>query len=97
MQPDPETKAILSEQAELKSMVLGTGWGIARGKLTERVMDLQNAFNIEEATPEKMFLDLQSRKMASMVLLDWLRDIEGSAAVADEVSKPFDRGYIVNV
>lgn len=94
---DSETKAVLSEQQHLALLVDGTGWGIARAKLVEKINELQNAFSIEETTPEKMLVDLQSRKLASTILFDWLRDIESNKQVAEETRSALDKGYIFKV
>lgn len=94
---DAESKAVLSEQEHLTGLVAHTGWAIARAKLVSRVLDLQNAFNIEETTPEKMLIDLQARKMASGVLFDWLRDIESSKDVLEETRSSLDKSYLFKV
>jgi len=93
---DKETKDIVTEQIELKSFTETKAWGIIRLKYTEKVLALQNAFDIDSSDPQRMFLDLQARKIASTILFDFLRDIEGSAAQAED-NKDMDKPYIVRL
>lgn len=79
---DSETKQIVSEQSKLQELLSHEGWKIARRKIEEEILGLQNAFDIETGTPEEMIRDLQARKMASTMLFDWLRQLEGDAESA---------------
>lgn len=94
---DNETKAVLSEQEHLLDLIGRKGWEIARARLTARVLDLQNAFNIEDMTPEKMVIDLQARKLASTILYDFLKDIESSKEVIDENKVALDKAWRFSV
>lgn len=94
---DKETQDILLRYKEIHDLVGHAGWRLVREKLTNKVLELQNAFNIEEATPEKMLIDLQARKMASMVLFDWLREVEGDAVAAVENPATLDKSYVVKL
>ncbi len=91
---DIENEKIHTSQKTLKALVAHDGWSLAREKFTEKILELQNAFSIEDSTPEKMVIDLQSRKIASSVLFDFLREIEGTASQADEASIK-SKDYIV--
>ena len=91
---DKETSEVYSEQKTLQSLVGHQGWPLARQMFTEKILELQNAFDIEDSSPEKMVIDLQARKMASTLLFDFLRQIEGTASQVEE-TKPLDKGYIV--
>lgn len=93
---DNETKKIVSEQVELKSFTESKAWGIIRVKYTEKVLALQNAFEINTDDPQKMLIDLQARKLASSILFDFLREIEGTAAQAED-NKDLDKPYIVRL
>lgn len=91
---DKETKDILSESKQLQSLVNADGWSVAKSKLVNKITDLQNAFNIEDKTPEGMLVDLKARKIATLILFDWIRDVEGTAQSADDFKKQ-SKGYIV--
>lgn len=91
---DKETQQVLSEAKQLQSLVGSEGWSVARGKLTQKIIDLQNAFNIEDKSADEMLVDLKARKQASLVLFDWLRDVEGTASGADDV-RVFRKSYII--
>lgn len=91
---DIETKRILGEAKQLQSLVNGEGWDIARKKLTDKIADLQNAFNIEDKDEHEMLTDLKARKLATAILFDWIRDIEGTAHGADDM-KINKKSYII--
>lgn len=91
---DKETLQIISEQKTIANLVGHDGWKIARQKFVDKMLDLQNAFNIEDTDPTKMLIDLQARKMATGILHDFLREIEGTAQQAFE-NKNIDKSYII--
>ena len=93
---DRETQAIVSEQKKLADLLGNEGWVIARNKFAEKVLDLQNAFNIEDKTPEEMVIDLRARKMATILLWDFLKQIEGAAEMP-EAPTPTTKDYIVQL
>lgn len=89
---DKETKQVITDAKQLQSLVNSEGWGVAREKLVHKITDLQNAFNIEDKDEHEMLVDLRSRKLASSVLFDWIRDVEGTASSADDIKvqkKPY--------
>lgn len=78
---DPETEQIKAIGKALKEMTETDGWGFARARLTDKILSLQNAFDIEESNPEEMVRELKARKIATQILYDWLKtDIEGEVA-----------------
>lgn len=81
---DKETQQVIATQKGLRSLVSHESWGIARAKLVEKIMDLQNAFNIAETDEKNMFIDLKARKIATSILFEWLREVEGGAQEAVE-------------
>lgn len=97
MEKDPETLKILEKQSHLFDLVHSDGWGEAREMFVQKVNDLQNAFNIDDTDPQKMLVDLQARKMATLILFDFLRELEGGAAQKAETEAIIDKPYIVKV
>jgi len=95
-QLDKETRDVYHEARTLRELVLSDGWKIARQKLVDKVLDLQNAFNIDDKTPEDVLIDLRARKLATVTLYDWLKEVEGSVDVADNVVETKET-YIVNL
>lgn len=90
------TKELVGEQKALYDLIQHEGWSIARQKLVDRIMDLQNAFNIEDSTAEGLLIDLKSRKLSSKVLYDWLKDVEGTGSQFEENTKLIARqSYLV--
>ncbi len=87
-----EDRSIALEATKITSITGHENWSVVRGKLTERILDLQNAFNILDTDPQAMVIDLKARKLATTLMFDWLRDIEGTVAVKEE--KPSE-SYIV--
>lgn len=94
---DTETRTILDKNKHLSDLIGSDGWREARAMLSTKILDLQNAFNIDDSDPQKLFLDLQARKIASQVLFDFLREIEGSAAQSNEGVKPKESPLIYRV
>ncbi|NBP02970.1 MAG: hypothetical protein EBU90_23230 [Proteobacteria bacterium] len=80
---DKETSEIAQVALKLRELIETDGWTIAKNKLSERILDLQNAFNIESNDPTTMLIDLQARKIATRTLYDWLKDVEGTATQID--------------
>lgn len=93
---DAETKKLVAQQQEANDLVNHRAWGWARKKLADKIIDLQNAFNIESSDPTKMLIDLESRKLATQILWDWVRDIEGTASQSFD-NKPMDKSFIVKL
>lgn len=76
-----ETKKIIEEQKLLTEVTNHQGWVIVRRILTDKILGLQNVFDIDASSPDIMFRDLQARKKASEILFDFLREIEGAKDV----------------
>lgn len=94
---DKETSQIQAIARSLKGLIEHEGWNIARDRLTERILNLQNAFNIEGKTADEMFVDLRARKIASTILFDWLKDIEGTVDQT-QTNLPNEKElYIINL
>jgi hypothetical protein len=92
---DGETKRILEEQQLLSEVLNHQGWSIARQKFTDKILALQNAFDIESATPTTMLRDLQARKKATEILFAFLRELEGAVDVVI-ANKDIHKTYIIN-
>lgn len=92
---DPETKQILSEQQLLSEVTSHQGWSIVRRIFTEKILALQNAFDIETANATTMLRDLQARKKATEILWGILQEIEGAKAVVE--TQEVKKSFIVNL
>lgn len=91
-----KTNELIGDQKRLHDLINHDGWALARQKLVDKIMDLQNAFNIEDSTAESLLIDLKSRKMSSRILYEWLQDVEGTAQQFEENSKLVTRqSYLV--
>lgn len=93
---DGETKRILEEQQLLSEVLNHNGWKIARQKFADKILALQNAFDIETATPTTMLRDLQARKKATEILWSFLRELEGSGEVVTE-NRDLKKTHVVNL
>ena len=94
---DRETTEIVSEQKKLQSLTGHEGWSIIHTKFTEKILSLQNAFDIEVGDAQKMLIDLQSRKIASALLFDFLREIEGTASQAEDNKEILQSSHIIRI
>jgi hypothetical protein len=95
--PD-ETNKILSEQDQLRELVSHQGWKIARRIMADKILDLQDAFKIDDRTATAMLTDLRVRKKAAQILFDFLQEIEGTAVVAqDNLEHKSNKAHIVTL
>ena len=94
---DKETQQIISEEKWLAELTQHEGWKIARLKLLEKIKLLRDAFELDESSPEKMLIDLQSRKAAVQLLLEFLGDIEGSKEIVNNNAPLTGKSYIVKL
>lgn len=78
MDIDKETAKQLTDGEELQRMTESRGWGIARQKLVDSIIDLQNIHNVNEASIDNVVVDIKSRKAAVAILHAWLKDVEGT-------------------
>ena len=77
--PDSETREITEEQRKLQELTKSEGWGVARGKLIEYIMDMQSVMNITAKTGEEAIIDIKARMTVVESLNNWLSEIEGTA------------------
>lgn len=80
MEVDKETSKQLTDGEELQRMTESKGWGLARAKLVDLIIDLQNIHNLDEggASIDNVVVDIKSRKAAVAILHAWLKDVEGT-------------------
>jgi hypothetical protein len=76
---DIENKRVEKENKEITSFVRTEAWGIIKNKLTDLVADMQNIANIPDKSPEQVVVEIKARKLSCVILLNWLREIEGTA------------------
>lgn len=92
---DNETKQILTEQQLLSEVTNHQGWAVVRRIFGEKILALQNVFDIEQASPTTMFRDMQARKKATEILWQILQDIEGAKEVVE--TQKDRNSFIVNL
>lgn len=92
-----DERKVQDEQSLIQEVVNHEGWAHVRQKLMDKILDLQNAFNIEDTGTSKMLVDLKARKLATQVLFDFLREIEGTAQQAKESRTRRRPSFIVNM
>lgn len=86
---DPESNELLSEGDEVRATLQSRGWAVIKQTLDDRILDLQNIENIEGDTTDALMLDLKSRRAASRILFDWLRnDVYGFVAQQEANMRP---------
>jgi len=74
MENDRETKDILTEADHVKSMTESDGWKSVKGKLDQKILDLQNINNLDLADVSTLPTQLAARKMAVDVIWGWLKN-----------------------
>ena len=96
---DKETQKLLSEQEHVKNLTEQEGWGIVKGNLIKYVAALHNISSLNSTDPQAMFNQVASRQLAAGILLEWLKDVEGTAAQFDankELADQVKGSYIVH-
>lgn len=95
-QIDQETKKAISEQGLLKDFTKHPGWNVAKGKLIQTIAEMQDASTIDLGMPpEQIVSELATRRMVAMTLYNWIRDVEGTASMADSFSTLIKESHIV--
>lgn len=82
---DTETAAIQKQGLVLKDLTKSEGWGIAKKRLIRKIGQLKmiTGLDIQNATPETIIQVIASKNTAADILLEWLRDIEGTVEQHD--------------
>jgi hypothetical protein len=81
---DPETDALLAEQRLIKDVVNHEGWKYVEQRFFDKLLSLQNVFDINDLNKTTIRNDILSRKKAHEILLSFWQDIKGTAIEADE-------------
>lgn len=96
---DAETQKVLTDAEEVANLIESKGWGVIHGKLTEKILDLQNINNIDVSDPATLSSQLLGRKLASDLLFAWLKgDVFGlvEQAKANNMVDAVDRESFVS-
>jgi hypothetical protein len=93
---DKETQKILDDNKELFELTAHSGWKVARARIVTKILDLQNAFNLDDKDMQMLLIDLRARKIATTLFNDFLREIEGGAQdnIDERIAKT--KSYIVS-
>jgi hypothetical protein len=87
-----DTAKMLSEGDELELLVIGRAWAIVRQRLTDKILDISDIFSLDNQDINKLAMELGARQIASEILWNWLRDIEGDA-IRNKTNKELFREY----
>lgn len=97
---DPETQKIQEEQKGLLDLIGHPAWGVARRKLVDRILELQNVSEyidiIQTGNATKLLKEMKASKRSAEILFSWLQDIEGTAQTAIE-NKPTHKSYVIEL
>lgn len=83
---DNETAELVRSEKNIEDLCRHEAWPQVKTKFIDKVMDLQSVRNIADGTPEAMVIEMKARLLAIDVLLEWMRDIEGTAQKSEETS-----------
>jgi len=93
-----DDKLIQGEQKAMFDLVHSDGWSHARGKIIEKILELQNVAEyidvIQTGNATKLLKEMKANKRCAEILYGWLAEIEGTAQQAVE-EKPQLKSYIV--
>lgn len=78
-----EDGEIITEADHIASLLNSDGWKSVYGKLTNRILDLQNIANLDMTKPETLSIQLAARTMAVEHIMAWLKaDVFGFVEAA---------------
>ena len=70
---DKDTQKILTEADHVKSMIDSEGWKSVYDKLSTKLLDLQNIYNLDMSDVSTINVQLAARKMAVETITAWLK------------------------
>lgn len=78
---DKDTQKIDSEGKALEGLIQHEGWALAKAKLISRVANLLSIDQVDimNTTPDMIIAAITAKKTASTILLDWIKEVEGTA------------------
>ena len=76
-----ETGDVLSKGQKIANFVNSDDWIMIKGTLLTKLIDFDSIKSIEldKKTPTELGEEIRTRKAVVDVVLDWIKDIEGSA------------------
>ena len=77
---DKETYQLAKEQEKYKQLVDSDGWAEARKLLLDKLAEMTSVMNIETTNPEEILVEIGARQLARNVMLEWIQEVEGTAA-----------------
>lgn len=83
---DRETAELVRNEKNIEDLCKHEAWPQVKQKFIDKVLDLQSTQNIPLGDPVAMAIEVQSRNMSVDVLMEWMRDIEGSAQKSKDTS-----------
>jgi hypothetical protein len=96
----PDTKKVLTQGEELHNLVRSEGWQMAKRKLLSDVANFTNVLTLEtkNRAVNDIIVEMAGRQLAAATVLDWIKDIEGSAEQykvnTDTLREIREEGYI---
>ena len=94
---DKETKDIIARNKWISEIVNHEGWRYVIEFKEQKLAELRNSFNLEDSDPQKMYIDLLARKLATIVIQEIFADIEGAPEVVKEVAPLPSKSYVVKL
>lgn len=92
---DKETLDIKHQIKMVGDMVGHEGWEIVSRALYASIEAAQHLSEVKIETPDQLFLELKSRKLAVEIIAGWLHDIAGTAQLANEQVAEIKESYII--
>lgn len=75
---DKKTQKLLDDGRELKNLVESSGWQTAKKELLKKLAVLDSITSLPSMKSEDRLLEMSIREGVISVILEWIRDIEGS-------------------
>jgi hypothetical protein len=97
---DKETQKVVTYSEKLKALTQHEGWVIVKDKLLKEIANLMTINDmVTQSDPLTIIQIIAAKKRAADILLNWLRDIEGTVAQADGNQSVLDKlveDFIIN-
>lgn len=91
---------IKGENSALLELVNHHGWKLARSKIVEKILELQNVSEyidiIQTGNATNLLREMKANKRCAEMLFSWLAEIEGSAQQSVEEKNDF-KSHIIHL
>ena len=95
-----EKKEEIEHQKRNKAIyefVTSDGWKHVKAQLLQKIEDLQSVMNIDSQDPQKVVLEIATRRNTIELLIEWLGEVEGQVAQYESNEMDPEKGELMHI